>query len=146
MEKNKTSRRWIFSMEYPMEASALEACFRLSPKVRFSAYCVCAHTYTPAGYIELRAPVKITGIKKILGEHVYLSIPSQERETVIRSVASMFCAMYGPFFYGERDLKKGGRPRLKPPQKNISPDLLQLSTYMDTPDGFIQTKLSYFKH
>ncbi|KAI5181705.1 hypothetical protein NEOKW01_1873 [Nematocida sp. AWRm80] len=99
----------------------LKELFKADAKVRFAIWKkeTKEKEEEASGYIELKTPVKMSGIKKILGHTIILDIPKRDRKEIIEEISITTSTMDGPFFYGEREIKKGGRPRKIPKPKEI---------------------------
>ncbi|KAH9386651.1 uncharacterized protein NEMAJ01_1547 [Nematocida major] len=127
-KQNKTGRRWCFTMK-ASGVSMLEV-FSKDPRVRYAVWHITKKEETRArGYVELKPPLKQTGMCKILGLESAACPARRPREEIIAEVsnsAGMFC---GPFSYGQRELNKGGRPRRsKAPESKY----IILSSYINT--------------
>lgn len=118
-QRNKTSRRWVFVLVETTEDTSLSASLQKEPKVRFCIWKFKRQSaYTESkGYIEMLSPVKVSGIKKILNNLVIAEAAKRKREDIIRDLSVQREEEIGPFFYGEREIKRGGRPR-KPKTQN----------------------------
>ncbi|OAG31982.1 hypothetical protein NEDG_00457 [Nematocida displodere] len=128
--KTKTSRRWSFQKNVPLFADNLSLLLQIHPAVRFSIWQITRTTIFPEyrGYIELRSPMKMSGLRKILGPDTLLFLDTRKRETIIAEIIQSTSPPHGPFIYGEQELKKGGRPRRYPSRAN--PCIFLYSEYM----------------
>ncbi|KAI5185363.1 hypothetical protein NEHOM01_0778 [Nematocida homosporus] len=153
--KHKTSRRWLFLLLDEPSLSNIYHSFERSPKVRFSIwiYQTQNQATTGHGYIEMTTPVKMSGIRKILGGSALLEIAKRKRDDIIRGLSITTNPQLGPFTYGEQELKKGGRPKKaiitpQPTPEEESPLFAHvLTSFNNHPDPHLaQTQTSHQPH
>ncbi|KAI5189169.1 hypothetical protein NEMIN01_0335 [Nematocida minor] len=119
---NKTGRRWCFVLVGIADGYRLEEALRKEKRVRYATwYLIKKERVDARGYIELRTPLKQTGIRKILGDTSIVCFAKREREEIINDVEKNRNKHNELFNYGERELNKGGRPRKRKPVKGEKP-------------------------
>ncbi|KAI5170856.1 hypothetical protein NEFER03_0315 [Nematocida sp. LUAm3] len=111
--KNKTFRRWMFSLFPSIASCSLQKIFKRSGKVRFA---ICGYFKEEKkekniGYIEMVSPVKVTGMEKLLTERASFFHPEKHREEIIKEIETRICSIRDPFVFGARALHRGGRPK-----------------------------------
>lgn len=111
---SRTGRRWSFVI-VGVNTLQIEELFKQEKRIRYATWYIIKKERTDArGYIELKTPLKQTGMRKILGETSIVCFAKKEREEIIKEVEKTKYIHSGPYSYGERILNKGGRPKKKP--------------------------------
>lgn len=119
---NKTGRRWCFVVVGLGSSTQMEEILTREKRIRYATWYVIKKERIDArGYIELRTPLKQTGMRKILGDTSIVCFAKREREEIISDIRQSKYLHGGPYDFGERVLNKGGRPKKRSTTETSKP-------------------------
>ncbi|EIJ87497.1 hypothetical protein NEPAR06_0079 [Nematocida parisii] len=113
--ENKTGRRWSFMAMLLGLNQSVTKNLKIDPRIRYATwYIIKNRILIIKGYLELKTPIKQTGVHKILGIDLPVILKREKRcrEEIIKEIEDTPC-VYNLYEVGERKINKGGRPRKK---------------------------------